>query len=300
MNSSDFLIVPELRASVFEAANRIPIRKTTTVKTRAYDGTEWSALHEARFIVGVPATAENLSITEIHYRPAAPSEAEIAAGYDKRSDFEFIEVTNSLGIDVILDGLAFSEGIFTPLTGVVPAGISMLIVSNESAFLARYGNDLKANILATFGNGTNLSDSGERILLVDSGGAPVVSVEYDDSPPWPLAADGGGLSLELGQAGTWHESSKQGGSPGTFGSSPDAPVAISGVEVLRRPDGSPRALELRFTPIPDTATPTVEWSSSLRTWEQVESTVVENNGAPVVEATLPPAAVGGYVRLRFD
>ncbi|MCB1095122.1 MAG: lamin tail domain-containing protein [Verrucomicrobiae bacterium] len=300
MNSSDFLIVPELRATVFETASRIPIQGTTTVKARAYNGTEWSALHEARFIVGSPATAENLKVTEIHYRPAAPSDNEIALGYDQRSDFEFVEISNTSTIDAIVDGLVFTQGIrTTPLAGVIPAGASMLIVSNPSAFLTRYGESMQPNILATFADGTNLADGGERIELTDAHGAELASVEYDDAPPWPSAADGDGPSLELDSDGTWRASVEPGGSPGTFEGTGEATIQITGIHIIREPDGDPGMLEIKYSSVPDSLVPMVEWSGDLRAWENVLPTGVDAGNTGVVKVALPLGAVGGYVRLRF-
>ena len=299
-NSSDFLIVPELRATVFEDASRTPITGTTTVKARAFDGNEWSALHEARFIVGVPATAENLRLTEIHYRPAAPSESELEQGYERRSAFEFVELTNSSTTDIILDGLAFTEGIRTLLTGVIPAGASMLVVSNESAFVARYGESLRPNILATFGDGTNLSDSGERIVLADANDKAILELEYSDKAPWPTEADGNGPSIELNGDGSSKASSEPGGSPGTFTAPLARKVRITSVRLVTGADGSPRSLEIGFTGSPGAETPVVELSADLRLWEVVNSTTVANNNAATVNAPLPPPAIGGYVRLRFE
>ena len=297
-NSSDFLIVPELRATIFEAANRIPIDGTTTVKARAFNGTDWSALHEARFIVGVVATAENLRLTEIHYRPAEPSESEIDQGYDRRSDFEFIEITNTSAGDVILDGARFTEGVRAPLAGAIPAGTSMLIVNNQSAFLNRYGESLRPNILTEFAGGTKLSDSGEKIVLVGASGSPLVSVEYDDTSPWPSAADGGSPSLELDPNGSWQASSEQGGSPGSFAHNETHIVRISHVSLIRGPRGIPESIVLRYAPATDLPAPTAEWSADLRSWQPVDPIPTQNDGA--LEARLSPTAVGGYFRLRFE
>ena len=41
---------------------------------------------------GIPG---DLVISEIHYRPAKPSEEEVTAGFDSRSAFEFVEIYNA-------------------------------------------------------------------------------------------------------------------------------------------------------------------------------------------------------------
>ena len=301
-NSADFLIVPVLRATVFEAANRIPISGTTTVKARAYDGREWSALHEARFIVGVPPTPDNLRLTEIHYRPAAPTADELAAGFDRRSDFEFLELTNTSGMDVILDGLAFTEGIRSALSGVVPSGASMLVVSNEGAFLARYGEAFESAILTTFGEGTNLSDGGERVVLADTSGAPVTSVEYDDDAPWPVEADGDGPSLELQSDGTWAASATMGGSPGVWEYRALAPLGITDVKIVHGAAGDGRSLAIRHSGTADQQI-RVEWSPDLSSWKPIAHDIIDSPDGSIFEIPLASPVVGassGYVRLRFE
>ena len=52
------------------------------MKARILKDNIWSALNEAKFIVGVPAQAGNLVISEIHYNPIGTEEN------------EFIELTN--------------------------------------------------------------------------------------------------------------------------------------------------------------------------------------------------------------
>ncbi|MGB1889466.1 MAG: hypothetical protein ACPHOK_07650, partial [Akkermansiaceae bacterium] len=47
----------------------VTINGPTTVRTRSFDGTDWSALNEATFVTALPASAENLVISEIFYHP---------------------------------------------------------------------------------------------------------------------------------------------------------------------------------------------------------------------------------------
>ena len=82
------------------------------LKARVKNNNEWSALNEAEFIVDAQsASAQNLSISEIHYRPLAPTLEEIEAGYNDRSDFEFIELVNISSRPVDLGYIEFSGGI---------------------------------------------------------------------------------------------------------------------------------------------------------------------------------------------
>src|SRR5207244_7709621 len=66
-----------------------------------------------------------------------------------------------------------------------------------------------------------LSNSGERIALLDQSGNTVISVDYKNSGGWPTAADGGGYSLEIinpngdsADPANWRASTAVNGSPG--------------------------------------------------------------------------------------
>ncbi|WP_205880830.1 lamin tail domain-containing protein [Limisphaera ngatamarikiensis] len=72
-----------------------------------------------------------------------------------------------------------------------------------------------------------LPNGGGRIRLRDELGAVLLEVNYDDEPPWPVAADGAGHSLVLARPSYgeddpqgWRASDRVGGSPG----GPDATV----------------------------------------------------------------------------
>jgi hypothetical protein len=121
-----------------------------------------------------------------------------------------------------LDGASFDDtqpfGTFTFANVTLAPGQYAVIVSAESAFRARYGN----NILIA-GNWTagSLSNGGENIELRDPFRNTIHDFSYDDNAPWPLAADGDGPSLEvIDTAGdyndplNWRSSAFAGGSPG--------------------------------------------------------------------------------------
>ena len=74
--------------------NTFNLAENTTVRVRALSGSIWSAIDEALFIVdAVPATADNLRITEVNYNPMAglPQFGEAPAGGDR---LEFVELQN--------------------------------------------------------------------------------------------------------------------------------------------------------------------------------------------------------------
>jgi hypothetical protein len=179
-----------------------PVALTTsrTINARIFDGTNWSALNTADFSVGtVAATAGNLVISKIHYRPAAPTAAEIAAGFSERSDFEFVEVLNISNTLITLDGVSFSAGLdVAPLAGGVreldPGGRA-LYVANLGAFQFRYGAALP--IAGTFTLGSNLDNNGEPLTLLARDGSTIVHFVYGNAAPWPVQPDGSGPSLVL-------------------------------------------------------------------------------------------------------
>ncbi len=171
----------------------------TPLKVRVFNGAVWSALTvvPTNLSLGTP-TREALVITEVHYHPSPPTAAEIAAGFTDADDFEYLELTNLSAAPVALSSLRFAAGIdFDFATGTaiqqLPAGGSLLLASNLAAFTRRYG------LAATgeFQNDTNLSNSGETIKLVTSGGEIITEFTYNDRGAWPVAADGRGSALTL-------------------------------------------------------------------------------------------------------
>lgn len=196
-----------------------------TVRTRTFDGANWSALAETTFYVNaVPATAANLVVTEIMYHPADPSPAEIAAGFFDAGDFEYIELTNRSTTQYAdLAGVKFMLGITfdfdTALTGrLVPPGGRVLLVRNPSAFQLRYGTGLP--VAGEFSG--SLDNLGERLILQDAALGTIADFTFSDLAPWPGQADGAGHSLVLRRPTadpalpqSWRASVATTGNPGT-------------------------------------------------------------------------------------
>ena len=180
----------------------IPLTSSTTVKSRVLNGASWSALNEAFFSVATtPASATNLVISELHYRPAAPSPEEALAGFSQRSRFEFIELLNVSTSPISLDGVRFGKGLdFTfdassPFRDLAP-GARVLVVASKAALALRYQNPALP-IAGEFLLGSGLADEGETIELLSASGQSIASFTYNDRNPWPEAADGAGFSLVL-------------------------------------------------------------------------------------------------------
>ena len=196
------------------------INLTTEVKARVLSGGQWSALSEATFVVA----NDNLVISEINYNPADPATAaELAISGIENDDFEFIEIMNTSTTESVnLAGMQIADGVdFTFGNQVLAPGQRAVIVENQAAFEARYGTGVA--ILGQWSGG--LSSSGETITLINSLGGEIMSVTYNDRDPWPEAADGSGLTIqlinpagtpsaELGKHYSWEASLTFGGTPG--------------------------------------------------------------------------------------
>jgi hypothetical protein len=213
------------------AATSAPVNVTSTmiVTARARSGaglTSWSGQIQGTFIVGTPASASNLVISEVHYAPAAPSGAELAVSSDV-SDYEWMELRN-VGAGVIqLTDVYFEAGIDFSFSGssitILVPGARVLVVRNQAAFEARYGTGLSGMIAGEF-QPSRLDNAGERIHLVNALGSTIHDFTYSDAAPWPTEAGFPGYSLVLipddavvpnhSDAGNWRSSALVGGNPG--------------------------------------------------------------------------------------
>ncbi len=220
--SSDLGFDFELAATVPPGdAPGVTIEATTLIRTRARDAAgEWSAPTEGLFVVGIPADASNLIITEMNYHPAAPSAEELAADASLNDDdFEWLELKNIGAAAIDLSGIAFRDGIeFSfPPGSVLAAGSYALIVEDLDAFELRYGPGLP--VFGTYAN--KLDNDGEHLRLDALDGAPIASFTFNDI--WHRSTDGGGPTLTLrgesapaagyGDPASWRPSSVIGGTP---------------------------------------------------------------------------------------
>lgn len=221
-------------------SSKLELDKSVDVRARTFDGFKWSPLSQAGFVVSaVPASVENLVISEIHYRPASPTPVETSAGFDSRGNFEFIELLN---IDpdqaVNLEGISFTDGIgFTGFDNTLPLkarilapGERVILVNNQAGFELRYGS---ANIAGEYDG--SLKNEGEQIVILDAAGFPIRDFSFGVEFPWPeSAADGSGFSLVLNDAfsnpdhsepASWRASVDLNGTPGGDDSVPFIGVA---------------------------------------------------------------------------
>ncbi|MAT68920.1 MAG: hypothetical protein CMJ58_05295 [Planctomycetaceae bacterium] len=121
-------------------------------------------------------------INEIHYNPADNTKLE-----------EFVELHNTGGATVELSGWTFSDGIdytFGPGAQIAPGGF-VVVAQDPATILAEFG------VAAVGPYSGGLNSDGERIALNNAQGVLVDEVSYNVSFPWPIQADGGGVSMEL-------------------------------------------------------------------------------------------------------
>jgi hypothetical protein len=195
----------------------IPIDAAKQVKARIRSGSTWSAVIDASFLLPGPFPVR---ITELHYHPADHP------GVADDEDLEFIELTNTGSQTVNLNGVQITEFATTPYVFAsgqnLGPGERIIATRNPAAFQSVYGTGIR---VAPDGYGTaNLSNAGERIVLMGPLGEVLQDIVYDDVSPWPTAADGGGPSLEIADAlgdpasaANWRASVVPGGSPGHDG-----------------------------------------------------------------------------------
>lgn len=134
----------------------------------------------------VKASPNDIIINEIMYNPLS----------DNPSD-EYLEIYNTTGSVVDLEGWCFTEGItmcFGPGSAIGANGYE-LVSPNPSQTTTTYG---KTPIGVYTGS---LSNGGETLTLVDDTTAVVNTITYDDAAPWPTSPDGSGPSLELKDPG---------------------------------------------------------------------------------------------------
>ena len=203
----------------------ITISTSRLIRVRTKSGTTWSAIDEAAFYVTQDFSP--LAITEIHYNPLPTTAGGIDGG-----DYEFIEFKNTGTATLDLGGLNFTTGLtyaFPPGTTLAP-GAFFVLVKNAAKFAARYPG---VPIGGVFTAGA-LTNDGELLTLVTALGGGVLTVDYNDAPPWPAAADGHGFSIV--PAGTnynsdtgtnWRASTNIHGSPGAN----DPSVTFAPIEI---------------------------------------------------------------------
>ena len=195
-SSPELLISPQLTGEIVSTPNSpsedrgirytgpIQINQSATLKARSQLGSDWSPLSTATFFVGIPATAENLVISEIYYHPS------------EHPDAEFIRLQNIHPSQSInLSNIAFTQGIqfiFGKGLHLAPDE-SVVIVKSEAVFRQQFGSD--PNIAGEYQG--SLNNGGETLQLFDAERNSIAAFIYNDDHPWPIEAGGLGSGLRL-------------------------------------------------------------------------------------------------------
>jgi hypothetical protein len=162
------------------------------------EGLIWGPLVEIQR--GLP----RLEASEIRYHP-------------RKGQSEFLEIHNLETAPVDLSGARF-EGITLtlPAGSILPPEGYLLVADTLEAFHAEHPG---LAVAAEYSGG--LSNSGERIRLLDQFGRRLIDLRYSDAGFWPRGADLLGHSLVPVEPGldpnrfeSWRESALPGGSPG--------------------------------------------------------------------------------------
>lgn len=207
-------------ATAVAVSGPVTLPQSGTVKARIVKNGVWSALTEASFILGVPGSATNVTISEFSYNPVATG-SETTGGFTGQQ-FEFVELMNISAGPVDMTGCRFDDGISFefPDNSIIGPGQRILLVADQAAFETRHPG---VPVFGVFAEQSNLSNSGERLELLDAAAGHIFDFVYDDKSPWPESADGEGFSLVLvnpmsdpdpGNPANWRASAVPGGSPG--------------------------------------------------------------------------------------
>ena len=146
------------------------------------------------------AAPGSITFNEIYYHPSSDDQA------------EWLELYNPMALDMDLSGWSLEGGVrVTFPEGTVVAAGGYLVVAADPAALP--------GALGPFEG--RLNNDGERVNLYNNSGRLIDTVAYGDDDPWPVAADGSGLSLAKIRPDTmsdraegWSASATLGGTPG--------------------------------------------------------------------------------------
>jgi hypothetical protein len=142
-------------------------------------------LAAAAVLAGARAAAGDVVISEVHYHPPP----------EDGNALEFVEVHNLGEASVSIAGWRLAEAIefAFPEGTALAAGGRVVVARDREAFSARFRLP-PSLVLGDFAG--SLSDAGEALVLVDADDAYRDGIRFDDEAPWPIGADGGGLSLQ--------------------------------------------------------------------------------------------------------
>jgi hypothetical protein len=109
------------------------------------------------------------------------------------SGLEFLELYNNSDSDINISGFYFESGVEYqfPVGSIIPAREFFLIGEDGAMLTSLF------SVPFVSWTSKNLSNSGELVSINNSVGVEIDRVEYDETSPWPTAANGDGSSLEI-------------------------------------------------------------------------------------------------------
>lgn len=214
--------------------------------------------------------APRVVIHEIHYDPEPKTE-----------HVEFVELYNAGDESADLSGWQFDDGIeYAFAEGVsLEPGAYLVLTENKEHFDRKFGSLFAGGEKAfdSWSGGT-LGNDGERVGLIDGAGVLVDEVTYQATFPWPIAANGDGVSMELINAdldndlgGSWRSATMP--TPGKVNST----VVENAPPLIRQVDHDPK--------MPSTSEATV-----------ITAKVTDGDAVAKVEAIYQVVAPGSYIQ----
>ncbi|MFC6878050.1 CotH kinase family protein [Flavobacterium myungsuense] len=182
-------IISEALVRENEKWGRIPDHSIEISNLKAFLSTRisWMTNRLGSFSNCNSIVTPSLVINKINYNPLKSTD------FPESNDLEFIEIKNTGTTTINLTGYYFKELGLTyifPPNSTISSNKSIYLASNSTVFKEKYG-------ITAFGQFTrNLSNSSQKLVLVDGFGNVIDYVEYFDKSPWP-DADGSGNYLQL-------------------------------------------------------------------------------------------------------
>lgn len=256
-------------------------------------------------------TTPKLLITEIMYNPPAAD----------ADSLEFFEIINAGTTAAIIGGLTVRDrnpnnGNFGQVALLMPAqtlapGEILLVAPDGIGAKNYYGKDFID--LGFIGNA--LGNGGEALVIKNSLGTTIDSVNYDDATPWPTSADGGGPSLERktlmgisSDANNWRASTTAAGqvgglnvfaSPGQFVPFVTPSIAFESTHDIFTEGAVNAIINLKISQAPTDAVTvqlqTIDFTAQVGTDASLASTTVVfpagSTQAQTIQITLPENAI---------
>jgi hypothetical protein len=278
-------------------ADGVKAGRTYRVRCKMKDDTgRWSHWSDPnQFVAGEAVNADILDylrVTEVMYN---------------NGDADFIELKNTGTTELNLSDVSITDGVAFGFDGnsvtTLAPGDFVLVIKDQTAFQAQYGDGQNSKIAGTFVD-SSLSNGGETIKVEDYWNGTIIEFEYNDSRGWPIAADGAGhsivplsLAMEEQPLGTldyganWRQSTYIGGSPGSEDpSAPTATVVIN--EFMAHTD---------YTVTPHVSNDWIElYNAGGSTVNLTSDWYLSDDGDDLTKYALPTAALSSGGHISYD